>query len=685
MVARVEMPVETDRSDPARGGSLLHVELLGAMAIRRPDGSDVALPGSRKVRALAAYLSLASQAVPRVRLCELLWDVPNDPRGELRWCLSKLRSVFDGPGRRRVDTPGDSVRLDLSDCLVDAVEVACAAQQGIETLAPDRLRALCALFKGEFLDGLEIDRNPSFNGWLTAQRRRFRGCHTALLEHLAATATGDELFGYLEKWLELAPFDPRVHESLLTAFGRRGRIREGEEHLAATARMFDAEGLDHAPIRETWRAVRAQAEGLARAPAAVASPARIPVAEAAPVESAASGPRRASIAVMPFLDRAALAPAGFGGPADALAHDVITRLAKLRSLFVIAQGTVFALSERRVGPEEAGRMLNVDYVVSGSLRRQGERLTVAVELAETRTARIVWAEVFDQKAGDALIVLDEIGNRIVASIASEIETIERNRAILKPPSSLDAWEGYHRGLWHMYRFNKADNDRAQQFFAAAVRIDPTFARAHAGLSFTHFQSAFQGWAPREAETARAFEAAGQSLMVDDRDPAAHWAMGRALWLRGGLDQSIVELERAIDLSPNFAQGHYALAFVHSQSGDPQAAVKFSDYSRHLSPFDPMLFAMLGARAMALVRLGQFEEAAVWGAKAAARPNAHAHVLGIAAYSLALAGRVEEARTHFAEIRKRIPGYRIDDFLTAMQFAPDGAALFRQGAKRAGIE
>jgi DNA-binding SARP family transcriptional activator len=666
---------------------LLHVELLGPLAIRRPDGSDVALPGSRKVRALAAYLSLASQAVPRVRLCELLWDVPNDPRGELRWCLSKLRGVFDEPGRRRVDTPGDSVRLDLSDCLVDAVEVACAAQQGIETLEPDRLRALCALFKGEFLDGLEIDRNPAFNGWLTAQRRRFRGCHTALLEHLAAAATGDELFGYLEKWLELAPFDPRVHESLLTAFGRRGRIREGEEHLAATARMFDAEGLDHTPIRETWRAVRAQAEGLARAPAAAAPPVRMtsPAAETTPVESAAAGPRRASIAVMPFLDRAALAPAGFGGPADALAHDVITRLAKLRSLFVIAQGTVFALSERRVGPEEAGRMLNVDYVVSGSLRRQGERLIVAVELAETRTARIVWAEVFDQKADDALIVLDEIGNRIVASIASEIETIERNRAILKPPSSLDAWEAYHRGLWHMYRFNKADNDRAQQFFDAAVRLDPTFARAHAGLSFTHFQNAFQGWTPREAEAARAFEAAGQSLMVDDRDPAAHWAMGRALWLRGGLDQSIVELERAIDLSPNFAQGHYALAFVHSQSGDPQAAVKFSDYSRHLSPFDPMLFAMLGARAMALVRLGQFEEAALWGAKAAARPNAHAHVLGIAAYSLALAGRVEEARTHFAEIRRRIPGYRIDDFLTAMQFAPDGAALFRQGAKRAGLE
>ena len=98
-----------------------------------------------------------------------------------------------------------------------------------------------------------------------------------------------------------------------------------------------------------------------------------------------------------------------------------------------------------------------------------------------------------------------------------------------------------------------------------MRLDPTFARAYAGLSFTHFQNAFQGWAKREPEIDRAFEAAGQSLMADDRDPAAHWAMGRALWLRGRQDQSVIELEQAIDLSPNFALGHYTLAFVHSQA------------------------------------------------------------------------------------------------------------------------
>ena len=167
-------------------------------------------------------------------------------------------------------------------------------------------------------------------------------------------------------------------------------------------------------------------------------------------------------------------------------------------------------------------------------------------------------------------------------------------------------------------------------------------------------------------------------MVDDRDPAAHWAMGRALWLRRDQDQSIVELEKAIDLSPNFALGHYTLAFVQSQAGDARAAIKSSDYSRQLSPFDPLLFGMLGARAMALVRLGRFDEAADWAIKAAARPNAHAHILAIAAYSLALAGRRDEARGYLAAIHKALPHYRVDDFPHRDAFFAAGWGAVPQG-------
>lgn len=706
MGARVEMPGESAvemRGDPfhgtptggarnaggaadGAGGSAppLELRLLGAMTASRA-GVPLALPASRKVRALLAYLSLAPHPVTRSHLCELLWDVPNDPRGELRWCLSKIRGVVDAPDRQHIRVAGDTVQLDLTDCSVDAIEVAIALRDGAQTLDLATLRALVARFEGDFLEGLEIDRSPAFDGWLGAQRRRFRGYRTALLERLVDSIPDEEAFDYLETWRELAPFDLRVHERILTALVRCGRIHDGEEHLEATVRLFAAEDIDCAPVRDAWRSARSRAEGTPRqaASVSVAAPPEERRQLIEPGELLAGGSRRASVAVMPFADRSGPIDRR-GGPADALVHDIITRLAKLRSLFVIAQGTVFALQERGVGAEQAGRMLNVDYIVDGSIQPYGEQLTVSVELTETRTARILWTEVFDYGDEETFSVLDRIGNSIVASIASEIEAVERNRAILKPPNSLDAWEAHHRGLWHMYRFNRADNELARHFFETSVRLDPTFSRAYAGLSFTHFQSAFQHWGLRETDVACACEAARQALMVDDRDPAAHWAMGRALWLNGEQDQSVLELERAIDLSPNFAMGHYSLAFVHSQAGDAEAAVRASDQSRQLSPFDPMLFAMMGARAMALVRLGRFDEAAEWGMRAASRPNAHAHVLAIAAYSLALAGRLEEARTCFARIRALVPDYRAEDFLTAMRFHPDAAALFREAAKRIGI-
>lgn len=660
----------------------LFVRLFGPLTIVR-DGIPVALPASRKLRALLAYLALAPHAVGRGKLCELLWDVPNDPRGELRWCLSKLRAALDEPDRRRIQTADDTIALDLDGICVDALDVASAAAAEIEKLGTERLQALSKLFVGDFLEGLEIDRNPLFNNWLTAQRRRFGSCHAAILEHLVKTlpADSDDISAHLEKWLELTPFDSCAHIALLTRLARRGQFGACEDHLAAAAALFRSEELDFAPVRQAWLTIRAE-RPCATVPAQPAAP---PTPNQAPIILAGTEPttpHKASLAVMPFAEDAG---SGIrGGLADGFTHDIITRLAKLRDFFVIARGSVFALAEKNIAPEDAGRRLNVDYVATGTVRSLAGRVIVTVELVEVRTARIVWAETFERKPDDIFSVLDDIGNSIVASISSEIETVERNRAMLKAPNSLNAWEAYHRGLWHMYRFTRSENDQARHFFDIALSQDPTFTRAYAGLSFTHWQSAFQRWGNRDRDSALAFEAAGQSLLVDDHNPAAHWAMGRALWLRGEGDQSLLELERAVDLSPNFALGHYALSFVQSQSGDPQAAIGSSDHSRHLSPFDPMLFGMMGARAMAHVRLGQFDEAAEWALKAAARPNAHIIILSIAAHCLALAGRLDEAKTFAAAIRKTLPDYRADDFIDTFRFDPNATALFRLGAKHIGL-
>ncbi|UJW86509.1 BTAD domain-containing putative transcriptional regulator [Devosia sp. SL43] len=642
------------------------ITMLGPLAVWR-DGRAVALPASRKARALLAYLALAPRPVSRSYLCELLWDVPSDPRGELRWCLSKLRALLNEPGSERVCTEDDHVWLALTDCQIDiaSLEAALAAPA-----ASMPYPELSALWRGQFLDGLTLDRSPVFQAWVTAQRRRSLGNYLALLQLAVSSCTDPaSRLVLIERWIELSPYDERPHVLLLSILRQAGQISAAETHLRNTIDLFRSEGLDTAGLRSAGDRVK----GTERVPATLAI--------ADPSEAAAEPllPRhRASLAIMPFVEQTE--QGSRGGLADALTQDIITRLARMRTLFVIARGSVYALTESGQGALEAARKLKVDYVTSGTCKVSDSGLSLGIELIEVRSGRIVWSEQFERSAAHAITLLDELGDQIVAAIASEIETVERNLAVLKPASSLNAWEAYHRGLWHMYRFTKDENGLAQRFFQHSVDLDPTFARAHAGLSFTHWQSAFQHWGDKGRDRDLAYATAGQGLIADDRDPSAHWAMGRALWMRGDVDQSLVELEQAVDLSPNFALGHYALSFVQSQSGDPQAAIAAADHSRNLSPFDPLLFGMLGARAMAHVRLGQFEEAADWAMKAAARPNAHATIMAIAAHCLALVGRVEEARTMMAAIRVAVPRYGIADFLDTFRFAPESEAHFRHAAR-----
>lgn len=668
---------------PSMTQPVLQVCLLGVVTVVRR-GKTVTLPRSRKVRALLALLLLEPSPLSRARLCDLLWDGPNDPRGELRWCLSKIRGVLDDSVRKRVLTSGrELITLDLSDCLVDAIELDSVVKTGVSQVSAERLAPLGALPSGDLLDGLQLDGSPEFAGWLAGQRRRYKEMRIAVLRELVVRSApgSDETFSRLEAWLQLAPFDARAHRVMLDALVTCGRLRDADAHLAATLHSFEREGVDATPVRAAWRSARAQTVASVSnhgppAPRAVAI---------GPTAEAESSRRRASVAVMPFID-STKDTAKYGAMADGLTDDIITRLAKLRVLFVIARGTVYALGARGVGAQEAGRMLNVQYVTSGAVRRQGERTSIVVELAETEGARIVWTDEFHGSAEDTFSMLDSIIDRIVATIAEAIETAECNHAILKPPSSLDAWEAYHRGLWHMYKFNGPDNREAERFFRSALQLDPTFARAYAGLSFTHFQNAFLDLtADHERQIELAFETANHSIDADGRDPGAHWAMGRALWLRDAQRESLAELERSVELSPNFALGHYTLGFVHSQKGDPKSAIDATNYSRELSPFDPLQFGMLASRALAHVRMGELEEAAHWAVEASARPNAHAHILAIAAECLALAGRLDEARKLVARIRARMPAYTVEDFLRAFRFDRDTNELFRHPARQIGFE
>lgn len=673
MVFRVETAIA-----PRGKASSLTIQMMGRLRVWHGEAEAV-LPPSRKARGLLAYLALAPRPVGRGRLCELLGSVPDDPRGDLRWCLSKLRSVLDRDGMRRVLVESDRVSLDLRGCDVDVIEIEAACKAGLEALEPGRLRHVLRLCVGEFLEGITLNRSPQLDHWLTMQRQSFRTRHAELTAVLHGSLPPDSPESHLlaEQWVALSPLDARAQRALLAALARDGLPGQAERHLAAAVRLFEAEGEDATPLVLSLREARHRGDGAMRpAPAqTMASPPEPPD----PRHEAT----RASLAVMPLLELQGDGSASQLGAG--LTRDIITRLAKLRAFFVIAQGSVFALAERGVGPDAAGRTLGVDYVASGIVRRHGGRFSATMELSEVRTSRIVWTDGYEAADDEAFEMLDRIGDAIVGSIAGEIETAEKNRAVLKPPNSLNAWESYHRGLWHMHRFTKVDNLQAQHFFRRSIETDPTFARTHAGMSFTHWQNAFQEWENRGRETDLALLSAERSLMVDDHDPSAHWAMGRALWLRRDEHQAIAELQQAVGLSPNFALGHYALSFVQSQTGDAAMAIEASDRSRGLSPFDPLLFAMLASRALAHVRLGQFDEAAGWALKASLRPNSHAVIQQITALCLGLAGRASEGRAIVAGLRRSRQHCHVDEFLRTFRFTPEAEAAFRRAARVVGMD
>jgi tetratricopeptide (TPR) repeat protein len=178
----------------------------------------------------------------------------------------------------------------------------------------------------------------------------------------------------------------------------------------------------------------------------------------------------------------------------------------------------------------------------------------------------------------------------------------------------------------------------------------------------------------------AFETAGQGLEADPSDPAAHWAMGRALWLQREHESAAGALDQSIRLSPHYASAHFALAFVHCHTGNPTRAIDAADIATRLSPHDPMLFVVHTARASALLRLGRVEEAAEFALLVRQEPNATVHAHAIAVFALALAGRIEEAFAERKQIINLLPDYNFGQFKEAFHLLDDLTEIYQRAAK-----
>lgn len=399
-----------------------------------------------------------------------------------------------------------------------------------------------------------------------------------------------------------------------------------------------------------------------------------PSARSGPALDAPEPSSRPSIAVLPF---AVLGDAlGAAALADALPHDLIAELSRLRWLFVIARGSTFRFrgAEADLGAVRAA--LNAAYCLTGAVQVDERLMRLTVELSDTRDGGVIWSERFGAPHAAVHEIREQIAAAVIAALELQVPLAEARRARLSSPENLDAWAAYHLGLRHMYRFTADGAARAAELFRRAVELEPSFARAHAGLSFTHFQAAFLSFtdAPDEA-AALARRAAETSLEHDPLDPFCNLVMGRAYWLRKDLAASLPWLERAIALNPNYAQAKYSRAWTETLMGQGLQGQSGADEALRLSPLDPLAYGMLGVRALSHLVLDEPERAADWGERAARAPGAHALIEMIAAVGHSLAGDHARACRWAASARARRPGLSADDFLSAFPFH-DAAARRR---------
>lgn len=220
----------------------IRICLLGELRVLRC-GDPVALPASKRSRALLGYLVSVGRAESRQALCDLLWDGPDDPRAELRWSLSKLRPVVDDAGATRIRADRERVLFDAHHASTDIAEVRSLLDAGISSTTVAALEHAAALLTGEFLDGLELPGCYRFHQWCMVERERHGAQRMKVIAALVERLQGDpgRALAYARALVAADPSSEDAHAQLVRLLVTLGRPRDAQVHCEQAEAMLRRE------------------------------------------------------------------------------------------------------------------------------------------------------------------------------------------------------------------------------------------------------------------------------------------------------------------------------------------------------------------------------------------------------------------------------------------------------------
>ncbi len=348
----------------------------------------------------------------------------------------------------------------------------------------------------------------------------------------------------------------------------------------------------------------------------------------------------ASVALVPFENLS-------GDPAqDVFARGFVEDIASALSRF----GTLEVVYPRALGTASAARGGNeptsmATTVLRGSVRRAADTIRITAQLLDAQGGRQIWAERYDVTAANLFAVQDEIAERIASALALGVDRTRLAAAHRTPLQSLEIYDCWLRGFDCLQNGTVEDDAEARRFFERALESDPSFARAYAGLSLSHFNEwSCQAWHKWDDTERFAYEYAARAARLDDSDAVVQVVLGRILLYRRRFDEAIYHVDRALSLNPNDTYVLVHAAMCRSYLGDGEPALELARKAMRLNPaYPPWYMAPAG---LALFVLGRDADMIEVGTQVPI--SMFVDVPAFLAASLALVGDVDRARFYLAQ-------------------------------------
>jgi TolB-like protein/class 3 adenylate cyclase/Tfp pilus assembly protein PilF len=297
-------------------------------------------------------------------------------------------------------------------------------------------------------------------------------------------------------------------------------------------------------------------------------------------------PEHPAIAVLPFDDMSPTRDQQY--LADGITEDLITGLAKIPELLVMARTASFAYKDKPTDSRQVRKDLGVHYIVDGSIQRSDHDLRVTAQLIDSSTGRELWADSYDRKIESIFAIRDDITRSIAGTLgglSGKLAKAEVARLSGKDPNSFTAYDYLMRGWYEWHKFTPESNAASRDLFEQARKIDPNYARAYVGLCWAYANDFDYEWTSDYAKTLKlTLDMASEAVRLDPNDYQAHWGLAWAYLYHRQHDKAVAEYERARKLNPNDAELIAEMANFLIFMGEPKQAIEHAKEGIRLNPF-----------------------------------------------------------------------------------------------------